>query len=317
MKVTTFGEALFRTVTERGQRLLHTNRLHFYLGGSELNIAANLHSLGVSAQWIGALPGGLTGELIREKTKMLGVHSPHCIQLLDNQIGWYLMESGEMPRPDVVFHRNSSAMAKENHFSFDWDSILQDVSLFHTSGITTGLSHVLTNEVKKILSMAKKKNILVSYDINFRKNIWSLEESINRQKELLNFIDLLFCSKQDLKSFFNTNDFSTIFKNSNLKILILTERNHDHNEYYLHVVSQSKEIISKKYKINCIDRIGVGDSAAAGFIKAYLNTHDIEKATEWGALAGALKYGISGDMALLKESELQNYLEPTYSGIIR
>jgi 2-dehydro-3-deoxygluconokinase len=317
MRVVTFGEALFRTVTESGQRLSHATRLNFYLGGSELNIAANLYSLGMQTVWVSALPAGATGDLIREKVEKLGVNTTHCLQLSDKQIGWYLMELGASPRPDVVFHRNASAMAKEPHFSFNWEQIFADTLLFHTSGITAGLSHALTDEVKKALITAKKKNITVSYDINYRKNIWSLEESVKRQKKLLNYIDILFCSKEDLELFYNTADFSTIFANSNLQFLVLSERHNDNTEYSLKVISPHETIFSRKYKINCLDRIGVGDSAAAAFIKVYLSSKNIKEAAEWGALAGALKYGILGDMALLKAHELKNHLLETHSGIIR
>jgi 2-dehydro-3-deoxygluconokinase len=310
MKVITFGESLFRTVTQTGERLRDATKLHFYLGGTELNVAANLKSLGIQTTWVSALPAGPSGALIKEKVKHLGVDVSHCVQLNDMQVGWYLMESGAAPRPDLVLHRN----AKEAGFSFDWQQIFSDGTLFHCSGITTGLSLALTTEVKNAVTIAKENNLLVSYDLNYRKNIWSLDEFVKRQKDLINYIDILFCSERDLKLFFT--DFSDVFTQSNIQILVLTQRNKEH-EYGINVITRNSSVNSKLYQIHCIDRIGIGDSAAAGFIKAYLSTQDIQIASEWAALAGALKYGIQGDMALLKEHEITTLLESQHMGIIR
>lgn len=321
MKVVTFGEALFRTSTLSGERLAQAQQMNFFLGGSELNLAANLNSLGVNAEWVSALPAGLTGQLIREKVTALGVRTSHCYDLNDPQVGWYLMESGSAPRPDVVYHRNASALAKANDFKFNWAVILKDADLFHSSGITAGLSENLTTEVKKAMRTAKDMGVLVSYDLNYRKNIWSLESFVERQKDIFDRIDILFCAKSDLQLFFNESfdddNFSSVFAKSKVQILVMTQRSPDNSEYGMTVVTAREKFFSSKYKINAVDRIGVGDSAAAGFLKMYLTSTDLSIAAEWAAIAGALKYGIRGDMALLKEVDLKNILESRHSGVIR
>jgi 2-dehydro-3-deoxygluconokinase len=321
MKVVTFGESLFRTSTLAGERLAQAQTLNFYLGGSELNLAANLNSLGIASEWITAFPAGPTGELIREKISALGVDSPHSYQLKNPQVGWYLMETGAAPRPDIVFHRNASAMAKEPEFNFDWKKIFSGARLFHTSGITCGLSEILTSEVKKSLTSAKAQGLLTSYDLNYRKNIWGLEEFVKRQKDIFDKIDILFCGKSDLQLFFNdsfeNDDFTKVFANSAIQVLVMTQRSSDNSEYGTSVVNRQEKINSKRYKINSIDRIGAGDSAAAGFLKIYLDNGNLKQAAEWAALAGTLKYGIRGDMALLKEADLKTILETSNSGVIR
>jgi 2-dehydro-3-deoxygluconokinase len=321
MKAVTFGESLFRTSTLSGERLSQAQVLNFYLGGSELNLAANLHSLGVACEWVTAFPSGTTGELIREKISALGVDSIHSYQLKNPKVGWYLMETGAAPRPDIVFHRNASAMAEEAEFKFDWKKIFNGAKLFHTSGITAGLSEILTVEVKTALKTAKDLGLLTSYDLNYRKNIWSIEEFVKRQKDIFDRIDILFCSKSDLQLFFNdsfeTEDFSKVFSNSSVQVLVMTQRSADNSEYGISAVTAKEKINSKKYKINSIDRIGVGDSAAAGFLKIYLESGNLKQAAEWAALAGTLKYGIRGDMALLKEKDLKVILDSSNSGVIR
>jgi 2-dehydro-3-deoxygluconokinase len=231
------------------------------------------------------------------------------------------METGHSPRPDKVFHRSASSISDLKTFSYDWKKILTGADLFHTSGVTTGLSVELTAEVKKAMSMAREMKIPVSYDFNYRKNIWSIEEFVQRQKDLLPLIDILFCSDSDLDLFFGKRseekDYSAIFASTSLKSLVLNRRSHDESEYGIDVVTSSGAWSSKRHKVQSLDRIGVGDSMAAGFIKAYLSKVPQTALADWAALAGALKYGIKGDMALLKTSELETLLAGNTRGIDR
>ncbi len=318
MKVVTFGEALFRFSTERGVRLLDAQEMDFYLGGSEFNIAANLKSLGIETEWVSALPDGKIGELMREKISQTGVLTSHVTTMKNGRPGWYLMESGAAPRPDSVVGRFASSFADQAKFTFDWKKILSGAEAFHTSGITAGLSRPLTQEVKKAMKAARAVKIPVSYDFNFRKNLWTIEESVKRQKDLLPLIDILFCSQSDLDLYFGKKaSLKSIFAATSAEIIILTERNTEETSYGVKIITRNERFSSTSHRIHLIDRIGVGDSLAAGFLSCWLKTKDIKKSAEWGALSGALKYGIKGDIAFLKRTELETLLNEGYRGIQR
>jgi len=321
MSILTFGESLFRLSTNKGERLKSTSSLNFHLGGSELNIAANLASMGVKSEWVSLLPDGLTGELIREKINALRVKISHCQSIPGGRPGWYLHEAGAAPRADLVYHRSASSFAEVTNFDFDWNAILEEKKIFHTSGITCGLSDALKSQVEISMQMARKKNVLVSYDFNYRKNIWSIEDFCRKQKSLLPYIDILFCSESDLHLFFGNDvkdkDYTKIFKNSSVKYLVINQRSADESQYAIKVVSSNREKISRSYEIHSLDRIGVGDSMAAGFLASYLQNEDMEEAAEWAAAAGALKYGIIGDMAFLSRREIEDLVRDGAKGIIR
>lgn len=318
MKVLTFGEALFRLSTARGERFPQADLMDFFLGGTELNIAANLKSLGVETEWISCLPGGKTGELMRERIVSLGIDISHVPTIANGRPGWYLMETGAAPRPDVVLGRFASSLADQNSFPFDWKKILSGTQLFHTSGVSTGLSEPMTLEVKKAMETARSIKIPVSYDFNYRKHLWTAEESVRRQKDLFPFINILFCSMTDLELFFGKDvQLKNVFEKYPLELIILTERNADETTYGVRVVTKSSAHTSVQHRIHLIDRIGIGDSMAAGFIASWLMDKDIAKAAEFGAIAGAMKYGIKGDMALLRPNEIESVLTQGYRGISR
>jgi 2-dehydro-3-deoxygluconokinase len=318
MKVLTFGEAIFRLSTERGERFPLADQMDFYLGGTELNIAANLKSLGIETEWVSCLPGGKTGELMRERIVSLGIDISHVPTIANGRPGWYLMESGAAPRPDVVLGRFASSLADQNSFPFDWKKILVGANILHTSGVAAGLSESMTLEVKKAMETARSLKIPVSYDFNYRKHLWTTEESIRRQKDLFPFINLLFCSMSDLELFFGKDvQLKKVFEQYPLEMIVLTERNADETTYGIKVFTKTASHSSQQHRIHLIDRIGIGDSMAAGFLASWLMDRDINKAAEWGAIAGAMKYGIKGDMALLRHSEIEIVLALGYKGISR
>jgi 2-dehydro-3-deoxygluconokinase len=228
------------------------------------------------------------------------------------------MESGAAPRPDVVLGRFASSLADQSSLPFDWKKILNGSQLFHTSGVAAGLSESMTLEVKKAMETARAQKIPVSYDFNYRKHLWTTEESVRRQKDLFPLINILFCSQSDLELFFGKDiQMKSIFEKHPLEMIVLTERNADETTYGIRVVTKTNSHSSQQHRIHLIDRIGIGDSMAAGFLASWLMDKDINKAAEWGAIAGAMKYGIKGDMALLRHSEIESVHALGYRGISR
>lgn len=320
-QVVTFGDALFRFSSLKGERLANTSTLNMYLAGTELNVAVNLKSLGCDSEWVSSLPDGPMGELIRSRINQFGINFSNCQTIQNGQAGWYLMESGSAPRADFVYERRSSSMALLDSFNFNWDLILKDCKVFHSSGVTAGMSSSLTQEIINTIKIARAKKILVSYDFNYRRNLWSLEDFVERQKNILPLIDILFCSNSDLELFFGhkflEEDYSEVFDQTNIKTLVMGQRTENETQYHVTVFTKEGRFSSKSHPIQNIDRIGVGDSMTAGYLWGHLNGDDPSLAGEKAAAAGAFKYSIKGDMASLSPNELNTYLEQGYKAVIR
>ncbi|WP_303006375.1 hypothetical protein [Romboutsia ilealis] len=83
---------------------------------------------------------------------------------------------------------------------FDIDKILNDVKLVHISGRTPTLSKYLYEFSLNLVKEAKKRNIIVSYDSNYRSKLWSLDEASKFMKEILPFVDIAFLGILDFKN---------------------------------------------------------------------------------------------------------------------
>ena len=83
---------------------------------------------------------------------------------------------------------------------FDIDKILNDVKLVHISGRTPTLSKYLYEFSLNLVKEAKKRNIIVSYDSNYRSKLRSLDEASKFIKEILPFVDIAFLGILDFKN---------------------------------------------------------------------------------------------------------------------
>ena len=68
---------------------------------------------------------------------------------------------------------------------------LKDCSYIIISGITPPLSNVCYDNIFKLIENAKNNDIKIVYDINYRKDLWSRNESKNFNLKILKYIDIL------------------------------------------------------------------------------------------------------------------------------
>ena len=76
--------------------------------------------------------------------------------------------------------------------------------------------------------------------------------------------------------------------------------------------------ISKKYEIhNVVDRVGAGDTFAAGLIYGVTNLPSDKEALEFAVAASCLKHSIPGDLPLLSTEEVNSLAGGAASGRVQ
>lgn len=315
VKLVTFGEAIFRFSTERGERLKNARKLDFYLGGSELNVAVNFASLGGLAGWVSVIPEGAAGDLILDRLQDLRIDLSQ-VHRKGSGTGFYLVESATAPRPSRVPLRQKSCFSDEIKGLVDWKQALSGAWAFHSSGIAAGVG--AREELITAMKAAQAQKVLVSYDCNFRRNVWTQEESKAGQKDLIPMADLLFCSLTDLELLFGVGEaqLEGFVRESELDYLVLSRRD-SHSTYGVDVWTPKGRANSKRYHYEITDAIGVGDSMTAGFFHALSRGFDLQRMTDFAAAAGALKYSVLGDMALLSKDEVEELVSQGPRSMIR
>jgi len=327
--VVTFGEAMLRLSPPGFQRLEQTASLDVQVGGSELNVAVGLSRLGVHSTWVSRLPRNPLGRLIEGRVRQVGVDTSHLIWADAGRVGLYFVEFGAAPRPSsVLYDRAHSAMCSIRPEEVDWPAVFRGATWFHVSGITPALSDATARATKDALETARAAGLTISYDLNYRSGLWPLDRARTVQLPLMQYVDILITAEGDAARVLDahpagsasTRAFSVLDiepykdvacalqRQFGFKAVALTLRENPlvwRNTWTAIVYADGKCCEGGKHEVEIVDRIGAGDSFAAGFIYGCLTKKSYEAALQYGCACAALKHSHRGDFnwATLEEVE--------------
>ncbi len=314
--VVTFGEAMLRLSPPHFARLEQTHALDVEIGGSELNVAVGASRLGMSAAWISKLPHNSLGRMVRNRARELGVDASQVVFSDQGRQGLYFVEYGAAPRASsVLYDRANSSISLIQPNEVDWKKILSGAKLFHVSGITPALSASAAETTAVAMKAAKAAGCLVSYDLNYRKKLWSPADAKKCQEPLMKMVDIITTTEEDTGVVFGIREENyqkvaeTLARTFGFKAVAITLRKDLSvwkNEWTAIAYAEGKIYTDRTYSVEIVDRVGAGDSFTAGFLYGYL-TGGAEKGVKYGNALSALKHTMPGDFnwSTLEEVEAQ------------
>ena len=278
----TFGEAILRFSPAGGDRLVRADRFDCVLGGAELNVAAGAAQLGMNTAYLTKLPDNRMGEYAASRINSAGV----CGDLIawdgedDARLALYYMETGAAPRkPAVVYDRRHSSFTKADAADFA-PAVEAGARLFHTCGISLALCQRSRAAAKRLVEAYKAQGALISFDVNYRANLWGEEEARSTIEELLPLVDILFISEESCRRMFaRTGELEQILRDFaaqyGLKLVATTQRKvlspQRHSFTALIYDAASDAFFTQPpYEIDVVDRIGSGDAFVAGVLSGVL-----------------------------------------------
>ena len=100
------------------------------------------------------------------------------ICLTGERIGLYYLENGYGVRnSDVYYDRKYTSINEIDEKSLNINKIFEDVTHFHFSGITVAISASVRKILHLLLEEARKRNIIISMDLNLRTKMISISEA--------------------------------------------------------------------------------------------------------------------------------------------
>jgi len=315
--VVTFGEAMVRLSPPNFQRLEQTKSFDVNPGGAELNVAVGVTRFGMKSAWVSKLPKNGLGYLIRNRAQEFGVDCSHIVWSDKGRAGIYFVEFGSSPRASsVLYDRAGSAISMIQPGEVDWAKVFTGSKHFHMSGITPALSASASETTAEALKAAKKAGCSISYDLNYRKKLWTPADAKKIQEPLMENVDILITTEEDTNVVFGIKeeDYETaaekLAKTFKFKIVAITLREDLsvlRNNWTAIAYQDGKIIRDRKYEVEIVDRVGAGDSFTAGFLYGWLKLKDVEKGVQYGNAFAALKHTLPGDFnwTTLDEVEAQ------------
>ena len=319
-KVVTFGEVMLRFSTQAFSRFTQATAFDVTYAGAEANVAVSVARFGLDSAHVTRFPQNDLGVAATEALRRHGVDTSSIIYG-DERMGLYFLENGAMQRASrIIYDRFDSAFAHIKPGSIDWEQALNGAAWFHWTGITPAISQGAADVCLEALKVAKKKGLMISGDINYRRNLWQYGKTAQDvMPALIAYCDVVIAGITDMENCAGISgksyekacaEFQTRF--SQVKKIATTDRvsiSSSHNRISASLWN-GKLLRSQEYDLtHIVDRVGSGDAFMAGLIYSLLQDEDDQHAVEFATAACALKHSIEGDVNLVTVEEVQSLVK--------
>ncbi|MDO6459147.1 sugar kinase [Granulosicoccaceae sp. 1_MG-2023] len=336
--VLSLGDVMLRLDPGEG-RIRTARQFRVWEGGGEYNVARGLRRcFSQRAAVVTGIVKNETGLLLEDLIMQGGVDTSFVKWFDYDGIGLAVRNSlnfterGFGVRGAVgCSDRGHSATSKIKPGDIDWDYIFGEcgVRWFHTGGIYAALSDESYQVIGEAMATARKYGTVVSYDLNYRESLWKSRgglaqcQQVNRELAaladvMIGFPVFLGLEPEDkVATDLDTDAFEKLIGEAaelfpNLKVFASTLR---------HVSSASSVDWSATCwaeggfhrsdcirDLNILDRVGGGDSFAAGLIYGFLAGKGAAAAVNYGIAHGALAMTTPGDNSMASLSEVEKVM---------
>jgi 2-dehydro-3-deoxygluconokinase len=339
-RVVTFGEVMLRLKSPAFERLMQSPLLEATFGGAEANVAVSLAQFGLDASFVTALPNNPLGDAAVQSVRAFGVDT-RSIRRGGDRIGVYFLETGANQRPSrVTYDRAGSSIATAKPGDFDWGVVFEGAQWFHVSGVTPAISASAADLVLEAIRAARSAGITVSCDYNYRKNLWKYGKSAPEvMREIVSHVNVGIANEEDCEKALGIEaggDVSSgqldkeryrrvaesvfdAFPNLEKQVITLRESHSADYNGWSAVLYNGRELLSSRsYEItDIVDRVGGGDSFAAGLIYGLITYGDDQRALEFATAASCLKHSIPGDFNRVSVAEVEALMKGEASGRVQ
>ena len=228
----------------------------------------------------------------------------------------------------VIYDRAGSAIAEAKPGDVDWAKTFAGGSWFHITGITPAISATAAELSLEAVKKAKEMGLTVSCDLNYRKNLWKYGKTAPEvMGELVRSVDVAIANEEDCQKSLGVSapvdveggqlsadayralaeKVLAAYPNlSKIAITLRESRSADENGWSGCLHTGKEFLVSRKYEIrDIVDRVGSGDTFAAGLIYGLTNLPTPQEALEFAVAASCLKHSIPGDLPLLSVAEVK------------
>jgi 2-dehydro-3-deoxygluconokinase len=339
-KVVTFGEIMLRLSPPGFERFFQSPVLGATFAGGEANVAVSLARFGLDSYYVTRVPKHAIGEGAMSALRAEGVRTDYVLRGGD-RLGIYFAETGASQRAStVIYDRAQSAISQLNHDDVKWSEVFAGAQWFHVTGITPALGERGAAATARALEEARRAGVRVSVDLNFRKKLWSEAQAQQTMRPLMRHVDVVIANEEDMQAVLGLEVPETDVVGGQLNIagyravseqlsrefgptivaITLRESLSASDNGWSGVLWDAKAGAfhqSQRYDVRLVDRIGGGDSFAAGLIYGLVTGRSPEASLRFAVAASALKQTIPGDFNRVSVDEVDRLAKGDASGRVQ
>lgn len=333
-----FGELMLRLAPEGYRRFVQADHFEVTYAGAEANVAVSLANFGIRSAFVSKIPQHDVGTAAINALRRYGVEVGPIVRGGD-RLGVYYVEKGASQRSSaVIYDRAGSAFQMSDRQDYDWDSIFQQARWFHFTGITPALGNSLAEICLDACRAARKRNITVSCDLNYRSKLWSREQARTVMEQLCPYVDVCIANEEDAYDVFGIDSGRDVkggeeaseeayeqvarqlqqrFGFRLTAMTLRTSISASDNRWSGLLYDGRQFYHAPTYTIHIVDRIGSGDAFGAGLIYSCLTGSSPQQAVEFAAAASCLNHSLEGDFNLVSVNEVRALMSGDKSGRIK
>ncbi len=330
--IVTFGEVIMRLSPPGNRTMKQSHEMEFFFGGTELNVASSLATMGCEVKHVSAVSDDFVGESALAFVKSFGIDTAF-IGKNEHPLGLYFLEVGSSVRASrIAYNRLNGSFANIRPEQVNWKKALEGCGYFHWTGISPGISEGAYETLKEGLLTAREMGIEVTADPAYRSNLWKYGKSGNEVlKELVSYSTVFIGGVNEINEILGTQflpdregfleaceelkqqvpSINKIFDKIRIGVTASSQQ------------TQGRALVNGHYfetgllEVNpVVDRIGTGDAFAAGLIYGLLNFDD-EKALHFANAACAIKHTILGDINYCSAEDILEVMAGNSGGRIK
>jgi 2-dehydro-3-deoxygluconokinase len=339
-KVVTFGELMLRLSPPGFERFLQSPILGATFGGGEANVAVSLAHFGLESWYVTRLPNHAIGDAAVKALRAEGVHTGAIVRGGD-RVGIYFAETGASQRAStVIYDRAHSAVSEMDPGAVAWPAVMNGAAWFHVTGITPALGTRAAEATRLAIAAAREAGARVSIDLNFRKKLWTEAQAQAVMRPLATGVDVIIANEEDLQAVLGVpvshahvtagqldpaaykaaaEQVSTEFKVGLVAITLRESHSATTNGWSAVAWDAASKAFhhSQRYDLHVVDRIGGGDSFAAGLVFGLVTGRPLDRALRFAVAASALKHTVPGDFNRVSADEVDRLAGGDGSGRVQ
>lgn len=343
------GEVMLR-FNPGEERISRTRSFRVWEGGGEYNVARGLRRcFGKRTTIVTAIADNPVGRLLEDLMLEGGVDLSHVRWVAYDGIGRaarngiYFLERGFGMRAAMgMMDRGHTPISQMQPGQVDWDEIFsrEGARWFHTGGVMSALSPSAPAVLREAMEAAQRHGVVVSYDCNYRPSLWKAaggrQGSLDVNRSLAPYIDVLFGHEGDVAAtlgeaslgppWHDVESYEAMAERvvgefANIKVIATTTRRAktaNRNDWAAFCYANGKVFRSVEYlDMEILDRVGAGDSFAAGVIYGLMERKGVQWALDCGVAHGALAMTTAGDSSMATLGEVERLMAGGGGGVQR
>jgi len=277
--ITTVGEALVQLSPPPGVSLAEAVTLTPHTAGAEANVAIAMARLGHRSALVSRLGKDPFGTSTLQKLTSAGVDTSLVVQDPQRPTGIYFKDY-DGHHTAMYYYRSASAAT-----AMSAEEVLDRIgrtAALHVTGITPALSRSCADMVSAVVDRAVQAGSLVSFDVNYRPALWSVDEAAEPLLAIARRAHTVFVGQDEAEALWRTARVEEVRRLLPDVPRLVVKRG------AAPATSFTDQVVAvPPLPVSVVEPVGAGDAFAAGYLSAVLRGREPRTALRWGHVLAA------------------------------